>query len=433
MTEQKTWILAGHIFDSQNAQMLGAHVIELESSCIKSLNPTYEDGASIAEQARFAGAQFINLQDYYVLPGLIDAHVHLGMDPNLSIDQLFLHGGFGTITLRTLKHAQANLLAGFTTVRDECSFAYTDVDVRDAINHGQAWGSRMFVSGLCLSATGGHADMTYRPGISEVRFPEAHIAYIVNGAQQATKAARTLVKHGVNNIKMMATGGVLSHDANPGAEDLALEEMAAAVAIANAHGLITSAHAHGAEGIKNALRAGVQTIEHGTLIDQAGIDLLVNRGAYVVPTIIAHQSTICAGREGRLPAAYVKKAELVMEGVHWGLRALREAGANIAFGTDAGTSGNSHGHQFGEFKLMMEEAGMSAAEVVRAATYTNACLLKQEGVLGEIAPGCAADIIATNMNPLENINHLSDLDFVMKDGRVYKKDGKPCVQGLTLS
>lgn len=425
-------LTCGDLFDAVDGGVRRGQAVLVRGNRIERVAPlealSKEAGVPAEDAAGLAavlGARLIDLSDAFVMPGLIEGHAHIGMDPSTTVDTMYLHGGYGEITVRSIKNAQADLLAGFTTVRDECSFAYTDVDVRNLIDAGEIWGPRLKVSGLCISATGGHADTTYRPGTGERSLPEAHIGYIVDGRDEATRAARTVVKYGADVVKLMATGGVLSSDASPGAPDLSYEEMKAAVDVARDHGKISSAHAHGAEGIKNAIRAGVTSIEHGTLIDEEGCEMLVEHGTYLVPTIIAHQSSIRLGEAGKLPPAYLEKARAVMRGVHTGLTRLHGMGAKIGFGTDAGTSGNAHGRQTGEFRLMMEEGGFSASEVLLAATQVNSHMLGMEHEIGSIEAGKLADIVAFPESPLSDIDVMGRVSFVMKDGRVYKLDGEP--------
>lgn len=368
-------------------------------------------------------AELVDLGDLFVMPGLIEGHAHIGMDSSLGMERMLLHGGYGEIAIRSMRNAQANLLAGFTTVRDECCFAFIDVDIRNLIDRGEVWGPRLRVSGMALSSLGGHADLHLRPGISSLSMPESHIAYLVNGADEARLAARSVIKHGADTVKLMATGGVLSSDASVGAPDLTLEEMRAASEIARSHGKTVSAHAHGSQGIKDALHAGVTSIEHGSMIDEEGCELLVESGAYIVPTLIAHRSSVEKGRLGLIPTAQYQKAVAVEEHAGWGLSRLKELGARIGFGTDAGTPGNPHGRQHDEFKLMMEQGGMTSIEVLRAATVVNAELLGMGDMVGSLAPGKYADVVAFDGNPLEDIDAIKKCVFVMKGGVVYLRDG----------
>ena len=384
---------------------------------------------AIGRLAELLDADMIDLGDSFVMPGLIEGHAHIGMDSSLGMERMLLHGGYGEIAIRSVRNAQANLLAGFTTVRDECSFAFIDVDIRNLIDAGEVWGPRLRVSGMALSSLGGHADLHLRPGISPFSVPESHIAYLVNGADEARLAARSVIKHGADVVKLMATGGVLSNDASVGAPDLTFEEMRAASEIARSHGKVVSAHAHGTQGIKDALRAGVTSIEHGSMIDEEGCELLVKNGAYIVPTLIAHRSSVEKGKMGMIPFRQYQKALAVEEHAGWGISRLRELGARIGFGTDVGTPGNPHGKQHDEFRLMMEQGGMTSIEVLRAATVVNAELLGMSDSIGSLTPGKYADVVAFSGNPLIDIDAMKACVFVMKGGRVYLRDGAATLFG----
>lgn len=428
-------IVCGTLFDSCTGTVKNDIAILVEGDRVAEVAPFAsfagrtgavegEDGQNALSRVSDAlDAVPIDLSHLFVMPGLIEGHAHIGMDPALSMDRMFLYGGFGEITVRSIRNAQADLLAGFTTVRDEASFSYTDVDVRNMIDRGEIWGPRLKVSGMALTSTGGHADVRYRPGMGAITFPEAYIAYVVNGADEARRAARNVIKYGVDVVKLMATGGVLSGDASVGAPDLAYDEMKAACDIAHAHGKIVSAHAHGAQGIKDAIRAGVTSIEHGTLIDEEGCELMVERGVYHIPTLIAHHTSVEKGARGEIPQLYYEKALQCEESAATGLTRLHELGAKVGFGTDAGTPGNPHGAQADEFRLVMEAGGFTAVEVLQAATVVNAQMLGMTGQVGSLAVGAYADIAAFDGDPLQDIRAMGRCSFVMKGGTVYKRDG----------
>lgn len=425
-------LLCGELFDPVVGAVVPRSIVVVEGERIawrgpfEGLGPRYGlevAGLTVGQAADRMGAELIDLSACFVMPGLIEGHAHIGMDSALSMERMLLHGGYGEITVRSIRNAQANLLAGFTTVRDECSFAYIDVDVRNLIDAGELWGPRLRVSGMALSSLGGHADLHLRPGISPLQFPESHIAYLVNGADEARQAARSAIKHGADVIKLMATGGVLSNDESVGAPDLMYEEMRAACEVARAHGKTVSAHAHGAEGIKSALRAGVTSIEHGSMIDEEGCELLVAHGAYIVPTLVAHRASVRKGEAGAIPSAQYRKAMIVEECAARGLSKLRELGARIGFGTDAGTPGNPHGRQHDEFRLMMEQGGLSAIEVLRSATVVNAKLIGMSESVGSLEPGKYADVVAFDRSPLKSIDAMGSCSFVMKGGVVYRRCG----------
>lgn len=431
----KTLIACGSLFNAVDGRVQHSQCILVEHdriACVGSVSDVARayGAADLAEGtpqhlAARLDATFEDLSHSFVMPGLIEGHAHIGMDPAIPMSTMMLDGGYGRITVRAIRNAQADLLAGFTTVRDESCFAYIDVDVRDLIDEGAVWGPRLKVSGLCLSSPGGHADMTHRPGLIQDVHAESSISYVVNGADEARRAARMVIKHGVDHVKLMASGGVLSDDAHPGAQDLLFDEMRAACEVARAHGKPVSAHAHGAQSIKDALRAGVTSIEHGTLIDREGCELLAETGAYLIPTIIAHGKIVRAAEQGNVPPAQAAKARLVMSGVRQGLSCLRELGVQVGFGTDAGTAGNYHGRQAGEFALMIEEGGFTTEQVLLAATRVNAQMLGMSDLIGSIEAGKQADIAAFDGDPFQDIHAMERCSFVMKAGETYLREGVP--------
>lgn len=432
----KTLISCGELFSAMDEEVRQNQIILVEGArieCVGSLadiaaaRQIGSAGLDARSVANKLGARFVDLSRAFVTPGLIEGHAHIGMDPALSMNTMMLSGGYGEIAVRAIKNAQADLMAGFTTVRDEGCFAYIDVDVRNLIDAGEISGPRLVVSGMALSSTGGHADFHLRPGVGGVAFPEAHIAYIVDGADAARAAARKTIKYGADVVKLMATGGVLSGDASMGSPDLAFDEMRAACEIAHAHGKIVSAHAHGPQGIKDAIRAGVDSLEHGTLIDEEGCQLMHERGVTFIPTLVAHRHSVEKGERGEIPPLWYRKACMADEQAAWGLTRLHELGCAIGFGTDAGTSGNRHGGQAEEFSLMMERGALTAAEVLLAATHVNAQMLGLAERIGTIEPGKTADIAAFAGNPLSDIRAMERCIFVMRDGEVYRYDAEPAM------
>lgn len=355
--------------------------------------------------------EVIDLSERFVMPGMIDAHVHVGAGGGTeeydNREKLI-----GTCVFDAVERALADLNAGFTTIRDEGCQNFVDVALRDAIDAGRVQGPRMIVSGICIGSTGGHADTHLAPQYA------LETACIVDGPDAARKAARFNLKYGVDHLKLMATGGVLSVRDEPGAQDLTEGEMRAAVEIAQMHGKPVSAHAHGAAGILAAVRAGVDSIEHGMMMDDACIALMDKQGTYLVPTIIAARQVVTGGADLGLSPAFIAKAEKCLENHYRNLEKCRAAGLLIGFGTDAGTPGNPHGMQAQELTLMCE-AGFRPAEALLAATRVNADLIRRPDV-GTIQPGKMADIIAMDENPLEDIRAMEAVRFVMKGGEVIR-------------
>lgn len=355
--------------------------------------------------------EVIDLSERFVMPGMIDAHVHVasggGVGEFDNREKLI-----GTCVFDAVERALADLHAGFTTIRDEGGQNFVDVSLRDAIEAGRIRGPRMVVSGICIGATGGHADTHLAP-----QYP-LETALIVDSPDAARKAARFNLKYGANQIKLMATGGVLSVGDEPGAQELTEEEMRAAVEIAHMHGKPVSAHAHGAAGILAAVRAGVDSIEHGMMMDEACVELMDKQGTYLVPTIIAARQIVIGGADLGLPPAFIEKAAQCLENQQRNLQKCRAAGLLIGFGTDAGTPGNPHGMQARELALMCE-AGFRPAEALLAATRVNADLIRRPDI-GTIQPGKMADIIALEDSPLEDIRAMEAVDFVMKGGEVIR-------------
>jgi len=358
--------------------------------------------------------EIIDLSNKFVMPGLIDAHTHICLDGSPNIDNIY-NKLPGEITLSAFVQAHKDLMAGFTTIRDEGGPYFCDIALKKAINDGLVTGPRMFVAGLGLTATGGHGDSHFAPYIEN-----ASMGIVINGEDEARKAARTNFKYGADHLKICATGGVASFGDEPGAIELTFEEMKAALDIANAKGRTSSAHAHGAKGIKMAIQAGVTSIEHGMLIDDEAMEMMKEHGIYLIPTIIAAYRIIEEGKKGALPLWMVEKAEKCLNKHGENLKKMLKMGIKIGFGTDAGCPFDYHGEQAFEFELMMR-FGFTPIQALLSATKINAELLRKQDVLGTIEVGKLADIIAFDSSPLENIQIMTKCSFVMKDGIVYKQ------------
>lgn len=359
----------------------------------------------------------IDLKSKTVLPGLIDLHVHL--EGETSRDQYLKRMSYSMadIAYEAQKHAQTTLMAGFTTVRD-LGGSGVNIALRNAINRGIAVGPRIFTSGKSIATTGGHGDPTngFR---TDAQFPAALTDGVVNSPEEARQAVRQRYKDGVDCIKITATGGVLSIAKNGKAPQFMDDELDAIIKTAKDYGFHVAAHAHGAEGIKRALRAGVTTIEHGTFMDDEAIALFKQKGAYLVPTIIAGKTVADSAKvPGYYHALVVPKAIETGRQIQETFAKAYKAGVKIAFGTDAGVY--VHGRNAKEFEYMTE-VGMPAMEAIKSATMTGAEVLDMKEQLGSVEAGKLADIIAVDENPLKNIKTLQNVVFVMKEGTVYKK------------
>jgi len=353
------------------------------------------------------------------LPGLMDMHVHLDgqMAPNGYIRRF--QNNPTDYALNAAYYGKKTLLAGFTTVRNPGDSYNSTIALRNAIDRGMAVGPRIFTAGKALGTTGGHADPTngHRADIMGDPGPAEGV---VNGTAAAYQAVRQRYKDGADFIKITATGGVLSLAKSGQNPQFTEEEVAAVVAAANDYGMHVAAHAHGAEGMLRAVRAGVRSIEHGTFMNDEIINLMKKKGTFYVPTIIAGRFVAEKAQEdGYFPAVVRPKAAAVGPQIEATFAQAWKAGVTIAFGTDCGVS--PHGGNAQEFVYMVEQ-GMPPMAAVQSATVMGARLLGVEDELGSIAPGKRADIIAVTGNPLDDIAVLGAVGFVMKDGVIYKQE-----------
>lgn len=367
-------------------------------------------------KAEIAGARTIDLSGFTVMPGFIDCHTHLTfqVDKGRTLkDYIFKRNA--EIALEASVYAQRTLMAGFTTVRDVGAPEFIDVSLRDAINAGTIPGPRMYVAGRILAITGGHGD--FSAGLRDNLIPEPDFQRgIVNSPEDGVRAVRYMIKYGADHIKIAATGGVLSLNDSQSGEQLTFAEMKAIVDTAHMLGRKVAAHAHGAEGLKNALRAGVNSIEHGTYLDDESIRLFKANDAYLVPTISAGK-WVEANAKNYPPLIAAKAAGMGTLIEKAAARAYQQK-VKIAFGTDAGVF--PHGDNANEFVYLVE-AGMPPMEAILAATRNAADLLGVSSKLGSIQSGRFADLVAVKGDPLTDIKLLRQVSFVMKEGRVYKE------------
>ena len=397
-------IRAGQVIDTLAGRLTGAQIILVRDGLIVDVGPAVQVPA---------GARTVDLSAYTVLPGLMDAHTHLtidqrNQDPLAELEHTAAERAFGSIP-----NARAVLLAGFTTVRDLGSYrALVDVALRDAINRGDVIGPRMYVAGAYLTIAGGAGAVT--GFAADVTLPWDLRYGAANSPSEVRERVRQLAGQRVDVIKMFATGAVLTHNSNPAGREATPEELAAGADEAHNFGLRLAVHAHGAEGIKAAIRAGAASIEHGTLMDDEGRALMKQHGTYLVPTLEVRE---CVGQN--YPAEFLSKAQQIMTAQLSNFRKAVNAGVKIGFGTDIGVC--RFGSNAREFTLMVEN-GMSAIQAIQAATTADADLLGVSAKLGSITRGKLADIIAVRGDPLQNVHLLEDVRFVMKEGRIYKED-----------
>lgn len=405
---QVTAVRAGKLVDPDSGSVLRDQIILIRDSKIESV------GKDVSIPA---GATVIDLSSMTVLPGLIDCHTHLadGARTGDPIAQFKKTGA--QIALESVPNARAMLESGFTTVRDVGTYrALGDIALRDAINRGDIVGPRMFVAGAYVTIAGGAGALTgLAPDIPlpwDLHYGEA------NSPWEVRKVIRQLAQQGVDHIKILSSGAVLTHGSNPKSQEFTPEELQAAVDEANHFGLRVAAHAHSAAGIKNAIRAGVVSIEHATMIDEEGIALAKKNGTYLDMDVYDEECIQEDGRNGNLPKDFLQHDAELGELHRQNFRKAVAAGVKLSFGTDAGVCAyGTSGKQF----AFMVKYGMTPMQAIQAATSNAADLLGRSTELGSIKAGKYADLIAVSGDPLDNIRLLEDVPFVMKAGKVYKQ------------
>jgi imidazolonepropionase-like amidohydrolase len=403
-------IHAGALIDGRSETPRREVTIVVEGERIADVVPGYRAAA--------AGETVLDLRQLTVLPGLIDLHVHFGIQlaPGAYIERFTLNPA--DIALQAASHARTTLRAGFTTVRNLGDSHNVTVALRDAIRRGFVEGPRIFTAGKSLATTGGHADPT-NGHADEFEGDPGPKEGVLNGPEDARKAVRQRYKDGADLIKLTATGGVLSLARNPDNPQFTDEELQAVVAAARDYGFTVAVHAHGAEGMKRAIRAGVDSIEHGTRLDDEVVRLMLEHGTYLVATLSAGRY---AGEQAKLPGWFPevvrpKVVAMVAVGAQGFARAYK-AGVKIAFGTDCGVS--PHGDNAKEFVYMVE-AGMPPMKAIQAATIEAARLLKADSDLGSLENGKYADLVAVRRDPLADVSALQDVAVVVKGGVVVKR------------
>jgi len=402
MTRQT--LLPDRVFDSVNSRVLTNHAVIIDGDVISAVVP----GGQAEHPVRLVG--------HTVVPGLIDVHTHLTgpVDTGQGFANLVMRSG-AQDALIGVKHAAATIEAGFTTVRDIGTFrAFTDVALKDAIDGGWVTGPRMMVAGAYVTCPGGGGDITGLAVDVDAVLPHEFRFGVTSGSDQMRSNVRQILRYGADFIKVLATGAVLTSGTNPGAPEFTEDELRAAVETAADAGTHVAAHAHGTEGITRAVRAGVRSIEHGSLLDDKAIELMVEKGTYLVADLYDGDYIQEVGPSFGYSDEVMAKTELTTEAQREGFRKAIEAGVKIAFGTDAGVY--PHGDNARQFALYVEY-GLSPAGAIQSATRWAAQLMGWEDRVGAIEPGLYADLVVIEGDPTEDVGLLRDPVGVMKGGQ----------------
>ncbi len=405
-TSQRVIVHAGKLLDVRTGKTLPDQAVVIEGGKIVSVGP-------MAQANRSPGDRLIDLPNATVLPGLTDAHTHLTGNPQ-DIGPQGLGISIPRATLTGARNARLTLEAGFTTVRNVGAEGYGDVALRDAINAGDVPGPRMLVSGPALGITGGHCDENFLPF-------EYHVTAegVADGVEGVQHKVRQVIKYGADLIKICATGGVLSHGDNPQASAYTQEELKAIVTDAHRLGRKVAAHAHGAQGILWASQAGVDSIEHGSYIDDAAITEMKKNGTYLVPTLYLADWFLANAERLHVPVELIGKGKEVMSVARKNEAHAFASGVKVAFGTDAAVY--PHGLNAHEFAVMVK-LGLTPLQSIQAATINAANLLGWSDKIGALEAGKWADIIAVDGDPLQDVTTLERVKFIMKGGEVVKNE-----------
>lgn len=401
-------IRAGRLLDVEHGQVLRDQVVLVKGDRITAVQPS--------SAALPSGARVIDLRRFTVLPGLIDCHSHLVGEAEAADVLEPLERTETQDAMSGVRNARATLMAGFTSVRDVGTYrAFVDVGLRDAINDGTVIGPRMEVAGAYVTVTGGGGEVV--GAAPDVVVPPAFRFGVANTADQVRERVRAILNGGADFIKVIATGAVLTQGTEPGASEYTEEQLRAAVEQAAEYGTFVAAHAHGAEGIKRAVRAGVRSIEHGSLIDDEGIALMKRHGTWLVADIWNGDYIDSVGRAQHWSAEILRKNTETTEAQRAGFRKAVAAGVHIAYGTDSGV----YPHGLNAMQLpYMVKYGLTPMQAIQSATIWAAQLMRWENRVGSIAPGKYADVIAVEGDALADLHSFMKVGFVMKDGVVYK-------------
>ncbi len=406
-TANVTIIKAGKLIDTENGKVLENQLILIENNIIKAV------GTNIKIPT---GATVIDLSNATVMPGFIDTHVHQTGQPEGNYYDEIFRNSFVDTAITAHIYAKRTLDAGFTSVRDLGSEGFVALALKNAINAGKIPGPRMQVANYYIGSTGSHGDLNgFSPWLAW-RLPE-EMSGVADGVDGVRKKVRYLIKYGADVIKFGASAGVLSEEASVGAPQFTQEEMNAIVDEAKMHGLKACAHAHGTEAIKMAIKAGVASIEHGSLIDDEGIRMMKERGTYLSADIYNDDYILAEYAKLGFPDKIINKEKLIGRLQRENFKKAVLAGVKISYGTDAGVY--PHGWNGKQFAKMVEW-GQTPMQAIQSATINGADLLGWKDQVGSIAVGKFADIVAVTADPLDKINVLENVQFVMKDGIIYK-------------
>lgn len=403
--QMRTLVRAGHLLDVRTGKLAGNQTIVVVGDRIQSIQPS----ASVSAQP---GDTVVDLGGMTVMPGMIDVHTHLTMNPDFDPYRELTETD-ARDAINGVVNARTTLLAGFTSVRNVGANGFVDVDLRDAVNAGQVPGPHMLVSGPLLGITGGHCDDNLLP----IRYHAVGDG-VADGIPAVQHKVRENIKYGADLIKICATGGVLSKGDDPQAAQYTLEEMQAIVADAHRLGRKVAAHAHGSQGILWATEAGVDSIEHGSYINDEDIAEMKKHGTYLVPTLYLEDWMI---EKGHLPPFYEQKMKDVSAVAKANIKHAMQAGVKIALGTDAAVY--PHGLNAHELDVYVNQLGMTPLAALQTATINAADLMGWSAKTGTLEPGKWADIIGVDSNPMDDVRVLQNVKFVMKGGVVYKGQG----------